>query len=113
MTNYTITVSGAELAIVRRVLGRMTDAKEVKPRAVKPATFADDFRPNTGDQDLDRFMRASRAKMGPPKPKRAAPQARYPFGLKAMTSAQRRDAEEFESAAIKAWARLGVTVARP
>jgi hypothetical protein len=41
MTNYTITVSGAELAIVRRVLGRMTDAKEVKPRAVgKPATFA-------------------------------------------------------------------------
>jgi hypothetical protein len=40
MTNYTITVSGAELAIVRRVLGRMTDAKEVKPRAVKPKTFA-------------------------------------------------------------------------
>jgi hypothetical protein len=40
MTNYTITVSGAELGIVRRVLGRMTDAKEVKPRAVKPATFA-------------------------------------------------------------------------
>jgi hypothetical protein len=40
MTNYTITVSGAELDVIRLAIGRMCEPKEVKPRAVKPKTFA-------------------------------------------------------------------------
>jgi hypothetical protein len=84
---YTVTISEAELDVVRLALGRMLEAKPIVER--KPRNLGV-FDPDTGDGALDTFMRASRLKNGPPKPERAKPTPKFPYGLSKSRDPQAR-----------------------
>lgn len=111
-----VSASGAPIAvtpehggIIRASWGDVTLAE--RPRAPKLAeSAAETFAPDTGDAALDAFMMRSRARTGPPKPPRATPAPRFPFGLRAMNKTQTREVAEFNVAAAQAWQRLGYRV---
>lgn len=105
---FTIEVSGAELDVVRLVLGRMVEPKPIVER--KPRVNLEIFNPNTGDDHLDAFMRASRLKNGPPKPRRARPVPKFPYGLKALSAQGKGSVAAFNDVAIKAWKALGYEI---
>jgi len=108
---YRVELTATELSDVRELLDRELPATAVRPRAPKLAeSAAEMFAPDTGDAALDAFMMRSRARTGPPKPPRATPAPRFPFGLRAMNKAQTREVAEFNVAAVQAWQRLGYRV---
>lgn len=95
----------ARLALVGSVIDRLSAAKVTVSRVAAPPPV--EFEPATGNPKLDEYMRRSRAKNGAPKPPRAVPLPKFPYGLKGMDKNQRRLAIDFANAAVKAWRQLG------
>lgn len=105
---YAVEVSAAELEVVALALGRTLSPKRV---AAKRAVFDEPFYASTGNAGLDAWMAASRARVGAPKPERAAPAPRFPYGLgRKMTEHHRGELARFNETALKAWRGLGYEV---
>lgn len=107
MTAVRIVIDDSELAAVCAALGRDIVPVSTKRTAAPVEAFA----PNTGNADLDAFMRAARERVGAPKPRKIAPLPKFPYGLGGkMTANQRWDLQRFNEAAVRAWKERGHVV---
>lgn len=104
MTAVRIVIDDSELADVCAALGRDIVPVSTKRTAAPVEAFA----PNTGNADLDAFMRAARERVGAPKPRKIAPLPKFPYGIPAkMTSNDRYILARFNESAVSAWERMG------
>lgn len=103
MTNYTITVSGAELDVIRLAIGRMCEPKEVKPRAAKLAMMPII---DTGNPELDDWLRAKYRAGVVAYVAKALP-SDAPLKQRKWTPAEVSSNQRFHEYAVAAWRRLG------
>lgn len=103
-THYTITVSAAELDVVRLALGRMVEPKPVPKR--KAAVSAGVPFVSTGNNDLDAWMRRQYDRGV--KPYRAKPLPKdSPLKPRQWTKDDHSTVARFNNAAIVAWRARG------
>jgi len=106
---FTITVTEAELDVVRLALGRMLSPRKVADRTTKaPTASAPVFA--TGDDALDAFMRRSwtpASAVAAAKRASAGLVKAAPLKPRAWSKADNEALDKFNADAVAAWRRLG------